>query len=85
MTAAHLFYPPKEIARTIIALHFEKTDMVQKIIYYGLQDGRVIDLQTRVTPTRGRELTILSQIFSNLGRFNKQDERNSSGPIPGRR
>ena len=34
---------------------------------YGMEDGRVIDLETRTTPTLGRELTILEQLLGNLG------------------
>jgi outer membrane protein assembly factor BamE (lipoprotein component of BamABCDE complex) len=41
------------------------------LLFYGMQDGEIVDLQTRVTPTRGKELTILGQLFGNLGRFNK--------------
>jgi hypothetical protein len=36
---------------------------------YGLEDGRVIDLATRTTPTFGRELTVLQQLFGNIGNF----------------
>lgn len=83
-TEAYLFYPPEEIERTVIAFYFEKMDTVQQVSYYGLEDGEVVDLQTRTTPTRGKELTILGQLFSNLGRFNKKDDSKSSGPVPGR-
>lgn len=84
-TETYLFFQPEEIDRTVVAFYFEKMDTVQDVAYYGLQDGEIVDLQTRTTPTRGKELTILGQLFSNLGRFNKKsDSSKGSGPVPGR-
>jgi hypothetical protein len=37
---------------------------------FGLEDGKIISLATRVTPTYGREMTIVQQIFGNLGNIN---------------
>ena len=34
-----------------------------------IEDGRIINLQTRTTPTHGRELTILQQLLGNLGKL----------------
>jgi len=81
------FYPPEEVERTVVAIYFTKENVVDEVSYYGLQDGQVVDLQTRTTPTRGKELTVLGQIFSNLGRFNKAtDSKKNTGtsPVPGR-
>jgi outer membrane protein assembly factor BamE (lipoprotein component of BamABCDE complex) len=83
-TETFLFYPPKETSRQIIAVYFDKTDEVQDIRYFGLKDGEIVDMETRVTPTRGKELTILGQLFSNLGRFNKKDTGNKAVPQPGK-
>lgn len=78
------FYPPEEIDRTVVAVYFDEKKVVQQVAYYGMQDGEIVDFQTRATPTRGKELTILGQLFSNLGRFNKASDEKSSGPVPGR-
>jgi outer membrane protein assembly factor BamE (lipoprotein component of BamABCDE complex) len=64
------FLEPQEIDRTVVAIRFNQTDQVESFAHYGLEDGRIIDFSTRTTPTRGKELTILQQIFSNIGRFN---------------
>ncbi|MEO1613736.1 MAG: outer membrane protein assembly factor BamE, partial [Pseudomonadota bacterium] len=41
---------------------------VTNVARYGIEDGQVIDLITRTTPTYGREITILQQLFGNIGR-----------------
>jgi outer membrane protein assembly factor BamE (lipoprotein component of BamABCDE complex) len=63
------FYAPKVIDREILAVHFSPEGRVLRFGHYGLKDGKVIDVITRETPTRGRELTILQQLFYNIGRF----------------
>ena len=64
------FYRPKEVDRAVAAFYFEKTDVVQEVAYYGLEDGQIVNFVDRTTPTRGKELTVLGQIFGNLGRYN---------------
>lgn len=66
------FYKPEEVERTVAAVYFDKTEAVQQIAYYGLEDGQIVNFVDRKTPTRGKELTILGQLFGNLGRFNSQ-------------
>lgn len=83
-TETFIFFEPEEVDRTVIAVYFDKTSVVQEVLYYGLQDGEVVNLVTRTTPTRGKELTILGQLFGNLGRFNKDSgAAKSSIPKPG--
>jgi len=74
------FYQPEEIERTVAAVYFDKTEAVQQIAYYGLEDGQIVNFVDRKTPTRGKELTILGQLFGNLGRFNSQSSGIPSGP-----
>ncbi len=66
-----MFYTPEEVDRKVVAVYFDDTKTVEEVGYYGLEDGRIIDFRTRKTPTRGKELTVLGQIFGNLGRFNQ--------------
>ncbi|MEM7210462.1 MAG: outer membrane protein assembly factor BamE [Pseudomonadota bacterium] len=61
------FYAPEVIDRRVVAILFDDRDVVQSVNTYGLEDGRIIDLETNTTPTFGRELTILEQAFGNLG------------------
>jgi outer membrane protein assembly factor BamE (lipoprotein component of BamABCDE complex) len=62
------FYRPKTTERAITAVSFDENDKVAAVRTFGLQDGRVIAYDTRRTPTRGREVTFLEQIFGSVGR-----------------
>ena len=50
-----------------VAVEFDADDVVASVNVYGLEDGRIVDLQTRTTPTQGRQLTIMQQLLGNLG------------------
>ncbi len=63
----YLYYQPKVTDRRVVAVQFDADDVVAAVNVYGLGDGRIIDLQTRTTPTHGRELTIVQQLLGNLG------------------
>lgn len=64
----HLTYhAPKVVDRRVVAVLFDQNDVVAAVNEYGLEDGRIVDLETKTTPTHGRQLTILEQAFSNIG------------------
>ncbi len=63
------FLKPKETDRKVFAIRFDENGLVKSFALYGLEDGQVVNISSRKTPTRGRELTILQQIFSNIGNF----------------
>ena len=75
------FYHPKVIDRTIIAIRFGKDDVVDEIVKYDEKDGRVIQYAARETPTRGRELGLLEQIFGNVGRVALPQDSRAPGDI----
>lgn len=62
------FFRPRTTDRAITAISFDETDKVAGVRKFSLQDGRVITYDTRRTPTRGREVTFLEQIFGSVGR-----------------
>jgi outer membrane protein assembly factor BamE (lipoprotein component of BamABCDE complex) len=68
ITKQRSFLNESEMSREIIAIRFDANDQVASMGQYGLEDGKVIAINSRTTPIRGRELTILQQIFGNLGR-----------------
>jgi len=62
------FYNPRTIKRDVVAIAFDHdTEQVKSVNTYTLQDGRVIAYNTRETPTRGREMTVLEQMLGSLG------------------
>ena len=63
------FLKPEETDRKVFAIRFDENGLVKSFALYGLEDGQVVNISSRRTPTRGRELTILQQIFSNIGKF----------------
>ena len=71
------FLDPEEIDRKVFAIRFDENGLVRSFALYGLEDGQVVAISGRKTPTRGRELTILQQIFSNIGRFSAPPGTNS--------
>ena len=57
---------PEVTERKVVAVQFDPQGVVQSVNIYGVEDGRIINYVTRTTPTFGRELTVLQQIFGNL-------------------
>jgi outer membrane protein assembly factor BamE (lipoprotein component of BamABCDE complex) len=66
-TEQRAFLNAQEVDRQVIAIRFDRNDQVASLGQYGLDDGKIIDINSRTTPTKGRELTILQQIFGNIG------------------
>ena len=79
----YAFYEPKVVERTVVTVNFDEQGLVERVGRYGVEDGEIIDLVTRTTPTYGRELTVLQQIFGNLGRFNAEQFTSPTGRPPG--
>jgi outer membrane protein assembly factor BamE (lipoprotein component of BamABCDE complex) len=77
------FFKPEEVDRQVFAVRFDASDRVASFAHYGLEDGQIVNFSSNQTPTRGKELTVLQQIFSNLGRFDPgaKDVRGPGGSI----
>lgn len=61
---------PEVVSREVVAISFNPSGTVQNIERYGLEDGTVIPLSTRVTSSGVEDKTFLRQLLGNLGRFN---------------
>ena len=75
---------PKVQDRSITAITFAEDGSVTQVAEYGIEDGRYVDYKDRTTPTRGRELNVLEQIFGTIGalpsdRIGGQDPRDRPG------
>ncbi|MDP6022320.1 MAG: outer membrane protein assembly factor BamE [Alphaproteobacteria bacterium] len=55
--------------QTVLAIKFDKAGVVSGIKHYALADGKTVDLVQRKTLTKGKELTVIGQLFGNVGRF----------------
>ena len=67
------FFEPTLIERKIVAITFTENDIVDDVVTYTEADGQEVQIVSRTTPTAGNEVTILQQLFGNIGRFS-QDE-----------
>ena len=80
------FLKPREIDRQVVAVYFDGTQSVQQVAQYGMKDGIVVDYYKGETPARGKDLTLVEQIFGNIANrkmFKDQKQGNGPSGIPG--
>ncbi len=73
-TEKYSVFDEKTLEHKVVALDFDQTDRLTSVRSYGKEDVREVEPVARSTPTRGKELTILGQLFGNIGRFVKEEE-----------
>lgn len=66
------FLKPQITSREILAISFGPNDKVVAVDRYGLENGVVVDLNTRETLTGGRRLTFFQQMLGNVGNFSAE-------------
>ena len=71
-TETSAFFKPEEKDRKVVAVEFDTRGYVKDVRQLGLADGRELQMVDRETPTAGKDLTVLQQLFGNLGRFSKE-------------
>ena len=82
---SYAFFKPWEIDRKVVAVYFDQKGSVQQVEQYGLKDGVIVHYAKDETPARGKDLSVLDQIFGNISQrkmFKDQKQGASSG-IPG--
>ena len=68
-TERYTYNRPQVSQRSVTAITFSETDdKVTEVRNLGLDDGQQIAMNSRETPTRGRELTVIEQLLGNVGR-----------------
>ena len=60
---------PEPVSRELVAISFTPSGVVSGVERYGLEDGRVIPLERRVTDTGLQDKTFLRQLLGHLGNF----------------
>ncbi|MGR3513412.1 MAG: outer membrane protein assembly factor BamE [Paracoccaceae bacterium] len=68
-----LWRAPVEVDREVVAISFSDDGIVRNVERFGLEQGRVVALNRRVTTSNTRGIGFLRQLFSNLGNFNPGD------------
>ncbi len=64
------FFSPDELEREIVAITFDpKSEKVSNLFFAQKEDGLPLVVSARETPTSGHSITVLEQMFGNIGRF----------------
>jgi len=66
--------------QSVIQVTFNESGRIQNIKYYDLNDAQNVTMVARVTPTSGKELTVLEQILGNVGRFSGPAKATGGSP-----
>ncbi|KQS56225.1 cell envelope protein SmpA [Brevundimonas sp. Leaf363] len=67
-TEKYTYNRPQVTQRSITEITFAEDDKVAAVRNLGLEDGQRVAMESRETPTRGRQLTVLEQLLGNIGR-----------------
>ncbi len=68
VTEKYTYNRPQVTQRTVTEITFNDVGQVAAVRTLGLEDGQRIAMNSRETPTRGRQLTILEQLLGNVAR-----------------
>src|SRR6478735_973671 len=80
----YAFFKPAMLEQNVIQLSFNESGRLTTIKKYELADSKDIEMVSRITPTAGKEITILEQIMGNVGRFSgPRQETNPGAPTGG--
>ena len=63
------FQNPSVTDQRVVAVYFSKQKKVERIASYGLEDGEVINMLDRTTPTAGSETGFVRQMLTGLLKF----------------
>jgi len=74
-TETTAFFPSDITDQQVLVIKFDDANIVQKVQIYGMDDAYEIDPVSRTTPTYGQRLTLMQQLFGNIGRFTKGDQK----------
>lgn len=81
-TETTAFFKPEEVERKVLAVQFDERGFLKATRELGLADGRELVMVERETPTVGKDLTLLQQLFGNIGRFSKEGQPSERGSLP---
>lgn len=68
-TEQFAFFKRKTIEQQVLIIRFGSDGRVDSVSQLDKSDGREVALVERETPSAGRKLGLLEQLFGNIGRF----------------
>jgi len=68
VTEKYTYNRPQVTQRSVTEITFNDGGQVAAVRTLGLDDGERVSMNSRETPTRGRQLTILEQLLGNVAR-----------------
>jgi len=74
-TETTAFFPSDVTDQQVLVVKFNESNVVEKVQVYGMADAYEIEPVSRTTPTYGQKLTLLQQLFGNIGRFTKGETK----------
>jgi outer membrane protein assembly factor BamE (lipoprotein component of BamABCDE complex) len=76
------FYRPHIRQRMIVAISFDKsTQKVAAVNQFSEKDGHVIAYNSRETPTRGKQMSVLEQVLGTIGARALPQEEDDPGRV----
>jgi outer membrane protein assembly factor BamE (lipoprotein component of BamABCDE complex) len=76
------FLKPEITQQKVIQITFNDSGRVSAIKTYDLAQAQDIVMVQRITPTSGKELTVLEQVLGNVGKFNPATKQGTSPGAP---
>lgn len=67
-TEDYAFYKPRVMERQVVVVQFDEQGRVAEVKRLDKEDGKPIEMVSRTTPSVSRDLSLMQQIFGNLGR-----------------
>jgi outer membrane protein assembly factor BamE (lipoprotein component of BamABCDE complex) len=64
------YVKPNEIQRDVLVFSFDKNQILRNVERFGIEKGKLIRLEHRVTEAPGGDRSILQQIIGSIGGFN---------------
>ncbi|WP_299921583.1 outer membrane protein assembly factor BamE [uncultured Pelagimonas sp.] len=58
---------PEVVTREVLAITFDEAGVVDNLVTYGLEDGKVVPLNRRVTQSGDGDIGFIRKLFGNIG------------------
>lgn len=71
------YVKPNEIQRDVLVLSFDKNQILRNVERFGIEKGKLIRLEHRVTEAPGGDRSVLQQIIGSIGGFNPNSIMNN--------